>query len=140
MNHVRARCDEPVHDNNVINGAQRQTRYGALAPNLEEMTMLRKLALAFVAAASLGAVALAPTVASAAGHGGHGGGHGGWHGGGGHGGWHGGHGGWHGGGYHRGWGGPHFYVGGPYAYGGCTVRRLVPTPWGPRWRWVNRCY
>lgn len=81
--------------------------------------MLRKLAVAFVAAASLGAVALMPTAASA--------GHGGWHGGG-----------WHG---HRGWGGPRFFVGGPaYAYGGCTVRRLVPTPWGPRWRYVNRCY
>ena len=47
-------------------------------------------------------------------------------------------GGWHG---HRGWGGPRFFVGGlAYAYGGCTVRRLVPTPWGPRWRYVNRCY
>lgn len=124
MNHVRARCDEPVHDNNVINGAQRQTQFGPPTPNLEEMTMLRKLALAFVAAASLGAVALSPTVASAAGHGG----------------WHGGHGGWHGGGYHHGWVGPRFYVGGPYASGGCMVRRLVPTPWGPRWRWVNRCY
>jgi hypothetical protein len=27
-----------------------------------------------------------------------------------------------------------------YGYGGCYVRRLVPTPWGPRWRLVNRCY
>ncbi len=24
--------------------------------------------------------------------------------------------------------------------GGCYVRQLVPTPWGPRWRLVNRCY
>jgi len=90
--------------------------------------MLRKVALTLVAAASLGAAALAPTSASAF--------HGGWHGGG----WHGG--GWHGG-WHRGWGGPRFFVGGPvYAggYGGCYVRRLVPTPWGPRWRLVNRCY
>ena len=31
------------------------------------------------------------------------------------------------------------YVGG-YGYGGCYVRRLVPTPWGPRWRLINRCY
>ena len=39
------------------------------------------------------------------------------------------------------WGGPRFFVGGPaYGYGGCYVRRLVPTPWGPRWRLVNRCY
>ena len=82
--------------------------------------MLRKLALTVIAVASLGAAALAPTSASA---------------------W-GGHGGWHGG-----WGGPRFfggpvYYGGPayYGGGGCYVRRLVPTPWGPRWRLVNRCY
>jgi hypothetical protein len=89
--------------------------------------MLRKVALTLVAAASLGAAALAPTSASAF----HGGWHGGWHGGGWHGGW------------HRGWGGPRFLVGGPVysgGYGGCYVRRLVPTPWGPRWRLVNRCY
>jgi hypothetical protein len=90
------------------------------------MTMLRKLSLVAVAAASLGIAALAPTSASAfPGHG--------WHGG------------WHGG-FHRGFGfGPRFFVGGPayygyYGYGGCYVRRLVPTPWGPRWRLVNRCY
>jgi len=84
--------------------------------------MLRKLSLVAVAAASLGA-ALMPTSASA------------W------GGFH------HGGGWHRhyhGWGGPRFYVGGPAyyggGYGGCYARRLVPTPWGPRWRLVNRCY
>lgn len=91
--------------------------------------MFRKIALTLVAAASLGAAALAPTSASA--WGGHGGWHsGGWHGGGGYGGW------------HRGWGGPRF-VGGPvygYGGGGCVVRRVVPTPWGPRWRLVNRCY
>ena len=84
--------------------------------------MLRKLSLVAVAAASLGAVALAPTSASA----------GGWH----HGGWHRHH--------HHGWGGPRVFIGGPayYAggYGGCYARRLVPTPWGPRWRLVNRCY
>ena len=81
--------------------------------------MLRKLSLVAVAAASLAVAALAPTSASA--WGGHG-----WHGGGG------------------GWGGPRFFVGDPayygYGYGGCYVRRLVPTPWGPRWRLVNRCY
>jgi hypothetical protein len=87
--------------------------------------LLRKLTLAAVAATSLAVPALAPTSASA--WGGHG------------------HGGWHGGGWHHGggWGGPRFFVGGPaygYAYGGCYVRRLVPTPWGPRWRLVNRCY
>ena len=83
--------------------------------------MLRKLSLVAVAAVSLGAAALAPTTASA---------------------W----GGWHGG-WHHGWGGPRIIVGGPayygggYGYGGgCYVRRLVPTPWGPRWRLVNRCY
>jgi hypothetical protein len=82
--------------------------------------MLRKLSLALVAAVSLGAAALAPTSASA---------------------W----GGWHGG-YHHRWGGPHFFVGGPFyygaydGYGGCYVRRLVPTPFGLRWRLINRCY
>ena len=81
--------------------------------------MLRKLSLVAIAAASLGAAALAPTSASA---------------------WGGGYHGWHG--YH-GWGGPRVVIGAPaYAYGGggCYVRRLVPTPWGPRWRLVNRCY
>jgi hypothetical protein len=84
--------------------------------------MLRKLSLALVAAVSLGATALAPTSASA---------------------WTGSHGGWHGG-WHHGWGGPRFFVGGPAyygnGYGGCYVRRLVPTPFGPRWRLINRCY
>jgi hypothetical protein len=85
--------------------------------------MLRKFSLVALAAASLGAAALAPTSASA---------------------W----GGWHGG-WHRGWGwSPRVVVGGPVYYGGpayyggggCYVRRLVPTPWGPRWRLINRCY
>jgi hypothetical protein len=91
------------------------------APNLKETTMLRKISLVAVAAASLGLAALAPTSASA---------------------W----GGWHGG-WHHGWGGPRLFVGSPVysgygydGYGGCYVRRLVPTPWGPRWRLVNRCY
>jgi hypothetical protein len=85
--------------------------------------LLRKLSLAAVAAVSLGAAALAPTSASAwGGHGWHGGWHGGWRGG-------------------YGWRAPRFYAGGPaYGYDGCYVRRLVPTPWGPRWRLVNRCY
>jgi hypothetical protein len=84
--------------------------------------MLRKLSLVAVAAASLAATALAPTAASAFG-GFRMGGHDGLH--------HGGH-----------WVGPRFFVGGPayYGYDGCYVRRLVPTPWGPRWRLVNRCY
>jgi len=91
--------------------------------------MFRKLSLAAVAAVSLGAAALAPTPAAAWG----------WHGGYG---WHRGYG-WHGGryGYHHPWG-PRFVFGAPvsYAYGGCYVRQLVPTPWGPRWHLVNRCY
>ena len=80
--------------------------------------MLHKLSLVAVAAASLGAAGLAPTSASA--WGGHG---------------------WHGD-RHRGyWSGPRFVVGGPaFGHGRCYVRRLVPTPWGPRWRLVNRCY
>jgi hypothetical protein len=92
--------------------------------------MLRKLSLAAVAAVSLGMAALAPSSASA-----WVGPHGYWHGGPG---W---HQGWHRPGY--GWGGPRVYAGGPafaYGYGGCYVRRPVPTPWGPRWRLINRCY
>jgi hypothetical protein len=94
---------------------------GADGAEPKETTMFRKLSLVAVAAASLAAAALAPTSASA--FGGHG-----WHGG------------WHRGGW--GWGGPRFLAGGPayYGFGGCYVRRLVPTPWGPRWRMVNRCY
>jgi hypothetical protein len=98
---------------------------------IQETIMLRKLSLVAVAVAALGAT-LAPNAASAHWHGGFGG----WHGGG----WHGG--GWHGGWHHAGFG-PRFYVGGPaysYGYGGCYVRRVVPTPWGPRWRLINRCY
>jgi hypothetical protein len=80
--------------------------------------MLRKLSLVALAAISLAATALAPTSASA------------W-------GW---HPSWHGG-WHHGWWGPRLYAGGPsLGYGGCYVRELVPTPWGPRWRLVNRCY
>lgn len=82
--------------------------------------MLRKFVFAGLAATALAAAALSPTAASA--HG--------WHGG-------------HGGGFHRGWGGSRFfarpiYFGG--GYGGCYVRRLVPTPWGYRTRLINRCY
>jgi hypothetical protein len=80
--------------------------------------MLRKAILAGAAALTLGAAALAPTSASA---------------------WWGGHPGWHG--WHHGW----FYrpavrvYGGPI-YGGCFVRRVVWTPYGPAAHWVNVCY
>jgi hypothetical protein len=94
------------------------------------MTMLPKLSFAAVAVVSLGAAALAPTEASAWGD------YPAWHAG------------WHGGWYHGVWWGPRFYVGGPvyygppvsYGYGTCYVGELLPTPWGPRWRLVNRCY
>jgi len=89
--------------------------------------MLRKFSLAAVAAVSLGVAALAPTAASAHWHGGGGGWHGGWH-----------------GGFHHHFGPRFVFAGGPsyysYGYGGCYVQRLVGTPWGPRWRLVNRCY
>jgi hypothetical protein len=41
---------------------------------------------------------------------------------------------------HTGWG-PRVYLGAPvsYGYGSCYVRELLRTPWGPRWRLVNRC-
>jgi hypothetical protein len=28
----------------------------------------------------------------------------------------------------------------PITYGSCYVRRVVPTPFGPRTEWVNVCY
>jgi hypothetical protein len=80
--------------------------------------MLRKVTLALVAAASLSAMALAPTSASA------------------------------GGGFfwphhhhHHHWG-PGFGVGfiGGGGYDGCYVTRRVLTPFGFRWRTVNVCY
>jgi Spy/CpxP family protein refolding chaperone len=37
------------------------------------------------------------------------------------------------------WGGHGWHAGNGW-HGGCHVRRLVPTPWGARWRLVNRCY
>ena len=83
--------------------------------------MLRKLTLALVAAASLGAVALAPTAASAGGGGKWGGGWGG---------------GW---GYHHHFG-PGFGIG--YIDGGlegCYVTRPVMTPFGYRLRTINVC-
>ena len=77
-----------------------------------ETTMFRKLSLVAFAAVALGGAALAPTPAAA----------------------------WYGG-YHHGWG-PRFYFGAPvsYGYGNCYVRELLRTPWGPRWRLVNRCF
>ena len=68
--------------------------------------MLRKLSLVAVAAASLGAAALAPTSASA----------GGWH----HGGWHRHH--------HHGWGGPRVFIGGPAYYARRIWRLLRAAP------------
>ncbi len=88
--------------------------------------MLRKITLALVAAASLSAMALAPTAASA--HpkgGGMGGGMGGGF-----------------GGFHHHHFGPGFgigYIGGGYGDDGCYVTRRVPTPFGFRWRTVNVC-
>lgn len=93
--------------------------------------MFRKLAFAIVAATSLGITALAPSAASA--HD-----------------WDRGGGGWDRGGWDRSWHrdghegwrhgyGARFYGGPAYGGGGCWVRRPVPTPWGMRWRLVNRC-
>jgi hypothetical protein len=89
--------------------------------------MMRKLLLACAAIAALGTAAFAPSDASArewhsvrpmygSGHGYHG---------------------------HRNWGGGPRFGFAPRHYGSyasCYQRRLVPTPWGPRWRTVNRCY
>jgi hypothetical protein len=81
--------------------------------------MFRKLTLALVAAASLGAMALAPTAASA-----------GWKGGGWGGGWH------H---HHYGHGFGIGFVGGGYGGDGCYQVRRVATPYGYRFRTVNVC-
>lgn len=82
--------------------------------------MLRKIMLTLATGAAIGAAALSPTTASAHWGGGHWG--------------HWGHWGW-------GWGRPGIHVyAAPVVYGGCMVRRWVYTPWGPRVRWVNRCY
>src|SRR3978361_1272219 len=95
-------------------------RHGA---HSRRTTMFRNPTLALVAAASLSAMALAPSAASA-----------GWKGGGWGGGW--------GGGYHHhlGHGFGIAYVGGSYADDGCYVTRRVSTPYGYRLRTVNVCY
>jgi opacity protein-like surface antigen len=84
--------------------------------------MLRKLTLALVAAASLSAVALAPSAASAHPIGGGGGWGGGFH------------------GFHHHFGGFGIgYVGGGYDDAGCYVTRRVFTPYGYRLRTFNVC-
>ncbi len=83
--------------------------------------MFRKLTLALVAAASLSAIALAPSAASAHPMGG------GWGGG------------FHGGGFHHFHGFGVGYVGGGYDDSGCYVTRRVPTPYGYRLRTFNVC-
>ncbi len=79
--------------------------------------MFRKTLIALGATVALGAAALAPTAASAGG---------GWHG-------HHHHHGWHGG---WGFGFAPTYVAAPECY---RVKRLVDTPYGPRWRRVTVC-
>jgi hypothetical protein len=84
--------------------------------------MLRKITLGLVAAATLSAMALAPSAASAKPWGG------GWGGGG-----------W---GFHHHYFHPGFgigFVGGGYEDGGCYVTRRVLTPYGYRLRTVNVC-
>ena len=82
--------------------------------------MLRKLSLGLVAAASLSAIALAPSAASAGGWGG----------------------GWHGGGMHHHHFGHGFgigYIGAGYLDDGCYVVRRVPKPYSYRLRTINIC-
>jgi hypothetical protein len=78
--------------------------------------MFRKIVLALSATAALGAAALAPTAASAWGHG-----HGGHH--------------WRGG-YGFGFYGPTYIASAPDCY---RVRRVIETPYGPRVRRVLVC-
>jgi hypothetical protein len=77
-----------------------------------ETIMFRKLRLVAVAVTSLGIAVVAATPAAA----------------------------WYDG-YRNSWWGPSFYFGPPvsYGYGSCYMRELHRTPWGPRWRLVNRC-
>jgi hypothetical protein len=84
--------------------------------------MIRKLAIAFAAIAAIGTAALAASTVPAAARQG----------------WHGHHRHHH---HHHGWhrSGVRFY-GPAVAYGGCYVKRVVGTPWGPQVRWVNVCY
>jgi hypothetical protein len=93
-------------------------RHGA---HRRRTTMLRKLTLGLAAAASLSAMALAPTAASA----------GPWGGGGWGGGW--------GGGFHHHHFGHGFGIGYIGGDDGCYVVRRVPTPFGYRLRTVNVC-
>ena len=82
--------------------------------------MFRKIALGLVAAGSLGIAAFAPSSAAAYDNGPH---------------FRGGH---EGHGMHRGWNGwrnSHAQFG----HRDCIQQRLVPTPWGPRYRTVNVC-
>jgi hypothetical protein len=97
----------------------KRSRNQRIAHHARRTTMFRKLALAAVAAASLGAAALTPSAASAHGWGG----------------WHGYHHHHHGGFY-----GPAFRVGFVGPGPGCYVTRRVMTPHGLRWRTFNRCY
>jgi hypothetical protein len=96
----------------------KRSRNQRIAHHARRTTMFRKLALAAVAAVSLGAAALTPSAASAHGWG-----------------WHGHHHHHHGGFY-----GPAFRVGFVGPGPGCYVTRRVMTPHGLRWRTFNRCY
>ena len=82
--------------------------------------MSRKLVLGLAAVAALSTTAMISTEASAKG----------WKGG------------WHHHHHHGHWGGGYgLYVGGyGPGYGSCYVKRLVPTPYGMRYRVVNVCY
>jgi hypothetical protein len=95
-------------------------RQGTQGAHSRRTTMLRKLTLALVAAASLSAMALAPSAASA---------HPGWGGG------------WGGGfhGFHHHFGGFGYVGGVGYDDGGCYVMRRVFTPFGYRLRTINVC-
>jgi hypothetical protein len=84
--------------------------------------MLRKLTLGIVAATTLGAMALAPSAASAKPFGGGGGWGGGW--------------GYH---HHHHFGPGIGYIGGGYGDDGCYVTRPVLTRFGYRMRTINVC-
>jgi hypothetical protein len=106
-------------------GKRAEPQQTAKAHQSRRTTMLRKLIIGLVAAASLSTLVLAPTAASAKWGGGGGGG---WGGGWGH--------------HHHHFGGGIRFVGGGFGGGfeeGCYVTRRVLTPYGYRLRTINVC-
>jgi hypothetical protein len=116
---MRRTCDGHARARNWKPERELKPKPAHHALHLRRTIMSRKLALGLVAAASLGAMALAPSAASAHGWGGHHHHHFGHF------------------GHHYGHGFGVAYIGGYDE--GCYVVRRVPTPFGFRLRTINVC-